>query len=83
MEVDPGQSPAAAGVVAQHLAQRRVAPGRPAAAVEETVGMAVLAARDRLLERALAVLGDEASSAATVAASAGQVAGTSAAAISS
>ena len=60
MQVDPAEPAAARAVVAQHLAQRRLAPGRRVAAVEEAVRMVVLAARDRRLPGLGAALGDEA-----------------------
>jgi hypothetical protein len=50
VQVDPAQPPAARAVLAQHVTQRLVAPGRRRAAEEQAVGVAVLAARDDLLQ---------------------------------
>ena len=55
VKVDPAQPAAALAVLAQHLAQREVAPGGRRAAVEDAAGVVVLAARDGLLQGALAV----------------------------
>src|SRR5205085_9527016 len=60
VQVDPAELRAARAVLAQDVAQRGVAPGGRRAAEEEAVRMPVLSGRDRLLQRALAVLGGEA-----------------------
>ena len=60
MQVDPGDARHAGTVLAQHAAQRAVAPGGRGAAEEQAVGELVLAARDGGLEGAEPVRGDPA-----------------------
>ena len=58
VQVDPAEPAALPTVILQHMAQRDVAPGRVDAAVEQPLGMGVLAAGDRGLCRLEPALGD-------------------------
>jgi hypothetical protein len=58
VQVNPGNATRSAAVVAQHTAQRLVAPGRRVAAEEQAVRELMLATRDGGLVRRLAALGN-------------------------
>ena len=59
VQVDPAEAAAARAVLAQHLAQRLLAPGRRDAAVEQALRVVVLAAGNAPAAGLRAVLGDE------------------------
>ena len=59
VQVDPAQALAAPAMVLQHMAQRLLAPGRVAPAIEQALRVFVLPAGDGGLQGLGAVLGDE------------------------